>query len=77
MIVVVVVVLSPILRLWDWDYRWNVHRGGLSKGSEHVFTRVSEITSENSERLGRQARSGNELDTSHLKVFSAEPGIIK
>ena len=30
--------------------------GGLSKGSQSVFTRVLDKTTENSERFGRQAR---------------------
>ena len=34
---------------------------------------VSEKNTENTERLGRQARLGNEPDTSHLPVLSAEP----
>ena len=38
--------------------------GGLSKGLWSVFNRVSEITTENSEQLGRQARPGFELGTS-------------
>ena len=42
---------------------------GLNKGSQPVFTRVSEETTENSERLGRQARSRNEPGTSLLAVF--------
>ena len=47
--------------------------GGLSKGCEPVFTRVSEKTTENSERIGRQARLGFEPGTSRLPVFRAEP----
>ena len=39
-------------------HEWDALRGGLSKGSEPVFTRVAEKTTENSERLGRQARPG-------------------
>ena len=35
--------------------------GGLSKASQPVFTRVSKKTTENSERLGRQARPGLNL----------------
>ena len=38
--------------------------GGLSMGSYRVFTRVSEKTTENSERLGRQVRSAIEPGTS-------------
>ena len=44
--------------------------GGLSKGSQPVFTRVSERTMENSERLGRQARPGFEPGTSRLSLLS-------
>ena len=40
--------------------------GGLSYGSKPVFTRVSEKTSENSERLGRQSRLRIESGTSRL-----------
>ena len=42
----------------------------LSKGSYPVFTQVSEKTTENSERLGRQARPGFEPGTSRLPVLS-------
>ena len=34
-----------------------------------MFTRVSEKTTENSERLGRQARPRNEHGTSRLPIF--------
>ena len=44
-------------------------RGGLSMGSQSVFTSVSEKTTENSERLGRQARPGVEPGTSRLPIF--------
>ena len=47
--------------------------GGLSKGSLPVFTQVSEKTTENSERLGRQARPEIEPDTSRLPALSTEP----
>ena len=43
--------------------------GGLSKGSEPIFMRVSEQTTENFERLSRQARTG----TSRQPVMIAEP----
>ena len=43
---------------------------GLSKGSQPVFTRVSEKSTENSERLGRKARAGFEPGTSLLPVLS-------
>ena len=42
---------------------------GLSKRSQPVFKRISEKTTENSERLGRQARPGIEPGTSRLPVF--------
>ena len=44
-------------------------RGGLSKGTYAVFTRLLEITTQNSERLGQQARPGIEPGTSRLPVF--------
>ena len=40
--------------------------GGPSKGSYLVFTQVSEKTTENAERLGRQARPGIEPESSFL-----------
>ena len=43
--------------------------GGLSKESLPVFTRVSERTMENSERLSRQSRPGFDPGTSHLPVL--------
>ena len=46
--------------------------GGLSNGPYHVFTRVPDKTTENSERQGRQARPGFELGTFHLPALSAE-----
>ena len=47
--------------------------GGLSKGSKPLFTRVSEKTTENYERLSRQVQPGNELGTYRLPVLSVEP----
>ena len=47
--------------------------GGFYKGSQKVFMRVSEKTSENSERLGRHVRLGIEPGTSRLPDLSAEP----
>ena len=44
--------------------------GDLSKGSYPVITQVSEKTTENSERLGRQAWPGFEPSTSRLSVLS-------
>ena len=49
---------------------------GLSKGSQPVFTRVLEKTTENTERLGRQARPGFEPSTSHLPVLSATTPLL-
>ena len=43
--------------------------GVFSKGSYPIFTRVSKKTTENSERLGRQARPGIELGTYRLLVL--------
>ena len=47
------IVLKMAQRLWE-----NALRGGISKESYAVFTLVSEKTTVNSERLGRQARPG-------------------
>ena len=44
--------------------------GGLSKGSWQVFKRASEKTTENSERLSRQALPRFEPGTSRLPVLS-------
>ena len=68
--VVVVQVLRPIISIRIQAYRWDALRGGLSKGSQPVFTRVSEKITENSERLGRQARPGLEPGSSRLPVSS-------
>ena len=46
--------------------------GGLSKGSQPVFTRVLEKTMENSERLGRQALPGFEHGTFRQPALKAE-----
>ena len=43
--------------------------GVVSKGSQPVFTRVSEKTTENSERLGQQVRPGIEPGPSRLLVL--------
>ena len=51
--------------------RGSAFRGGLSKGSYPVFTRVLEKTTENTERLGRQARPGFEPGITRLPVLSA------
>ena len=47
--------------------------GGLSKWSQFPFTRVSEITTENAERLGRKERPGIEPGSSFLYILRAEP----
>ena len=57
-----------------WDYRGYVLLGGLSKGSYLVFTRVSEKTTENSERLCRQTRPDIAPRTSRLPVLKRRIG---
>ena len=60
--------------LWDYGQlsaceTWvSALREDLSKGSYPVPKRVSEKTTENSERLGRQVRPGFEPGTSRLPV---------
>ena len=54
--------------MWDLVLWENVLRRGLSKGSQPVFTCVSEKTTENSERLGRQTRPRIECGTLRLPV---------
>ena len=66
-----VVGLMSIVYLWDLKGR--AVRRSLCKGSQPVFTRVSEKTMENSERLGQQARPGIEPGISRLPALSAEP----
>ena len=51
-------------------YRESVLRGGLSKGFQPVFTRVSEKTTGNSKRLRRQAWPGFAPDNYRLSVLS-------
>ena len=65
-----VVGIRPIVRMWEWDLglRGSALRGGLSKGSHPVLTRVSEKTKENSERLSRQAQPRIEPGTFHVSV---------
>ena len=46
---------------------------GLSKRSYPAFTGVLEKTTEDSERLGQQARPGIEPDISRLPALSEEP----
>ena len=48
-------------------------RGGLSKQPQPLFTLVSEKTTENSERLVRQARLGIEPGTSSQQTLSTKP----
>ena len=43
--------------------------GIILKGAKPVFMRVSEKTTENSERLGRQERPGVESETCRLPVL--------
>ena len=45
----------------------SVGGGNLSKGSQSIFTRVSEKTTENSECLDGQAQTGIEPVTTHFK----------
>ena len=66
----VVLVLRSIISRRIQAFRWYALRGGLSKGSQPVLTRVLDKTTENSERLDRQARPGFEPGTSRLPVLS-------
>ena len=50
-------------------YMWCAFGGSLSKTSQPIFTRVLEKTTENSKRLGWQARPRNEPGTSRIPVF--------
>ena len=52
--------------------RGSALRGSLFKRSQPIFIRVSEKTTENSERLSQQARPWIEPDTSRLPVLRAE-----
>ena len=52
--------------------RWNALHGGISKGSYPVFKRVSEKTTGNSKRLGREARPEIEPGTSRQPVLCVE-----
>ena len=63
---------SRILGLWRRECS-PCGEGGFPKGSYPTFTRISKKTTENSERLGRQARPGIEPGISRLPVLSAEP----
>ena len=63
--------LRPVVSRWTQANGWNALRVGLSKGHQPVFTRISEKTTENSKRLGRQSRSGIELSTSHPSVLES------
>ena len=56
-----VVCWKRITACGTWAYKGRALRGGLSKGSYPVFTRVLQKTTENAERLGRQARRGSSL----------------
>ena len=57
--------LSPTATRSTWNYKWNAHRGDLSKESKPVFTRVSEKTMKNCERL--------QVKNSDLKLKLAHP----
>ena len=67
-----VVGLRPNVLL-TWACRGSVIRGGLSKGSQPVFRRVSEKNKNDSERLARQTRPGIKPGTSCLPALSVEP----
>ena len=67
-------IVRQIVSLGTEAFGWRVLRGGLSKGYQPVFMRVSEKTTGNSERLDRQARPGIEPGTSRLPVYSAAIG---
>ena len=47
--------------------------GGLYKGSEPVFTGILKKTTENFERVGRQAQPRIEHGTSRQPISKAEP----
>ena len=64
--------LRPIVHMWDLSLRGDAFRGGLSKVSSPVFKRTSEKTTETSEWLSRQVRSGIEAHTTRLTVYIAE-----
>ena len=69
--VVAVVGMSPIVRFWDLGLQMECRPWGVfSKGSQPVFARVSEKTTENSDRLGRQARPEFEPGNSRFPVLS-------
>ena len=58
-----------------WDYRWNAFREGeiFLRDSNSYLCEFWKESTENSERLGQQARSGIEPGTSRLPVLNAEP----
>ena len=65
-------VLGPIVSQGIQAYRQSALCGSLSKRSQPVFMRVSEKTTENSGRLGRQAPRVVKPGTSRLPVLSTE-----
>ena len=62
-------VKSQLSAYGTWAYGRSTLRGDLSKGQYSVFMQVSEKTTENSERLGRQARQGFEPGSSRLPAL--------
>ena len=76
-----VVEIKPIIRMWDLGlWGGSVLRGGFSKRSYPAFMQVSEKTTENYERLGRQEWPRIEPGTSRLPVwaqYSSAPGGTK
>ena len=65
--------LRPVVLLCDLGLYGSALCGSISKASKPVFTRVSEKTTENFERFGRQVRPGIEPGISRQPVLSAEP----
>ena len=68
-----VVGLRPIVRLWDLRQKGSAVRGGVFLRDTIPCLREFRRTTENSERLGRQAAQGIEPGTSRQPVLSAEP----
>ena len=69
-ILVLMQVLRPIVPKRTQAYKWVALHGCLSKGSQPLFTRDLEKTTENSKPLGRQAGLGFDPGTSRLPVLS-------
>ena len=69
--------LKANAQLWDLGLQGACSlRGGLSMGSQPVFTRVSEKNTKSSERQGRQVRPGFEPGTSRLPVLSVTTPLL-